>query len=366
MKRLQLYYHFPFCLSKCIFCAFYSKPAVSKDVINQYIGALIRQTAAFAAECRSEYEISSVYFGGGTPTVAGAESLISVLNAVKSNFRLTDNAEITLEANPRTVSYDELSKLRNAGFNRLSLGAQSFNNATLSLLRRAHTAEDFVCSFEEARKAGFDNISADLIFALPEETTQMLMHSVRSLIKLNPEHISVYGLSIEKGTPLWKQRAEFHFPNEDEEEEQYYALCRELSDAGYCHYEISNFSKPGCESRHNTGYWKRVPYFGFGAAAHSFFRDRRFSAPPDTEQYINKSKNGCFAPTDYECSVPIGPEEAASERIMLGLRLAEGIVLDKPVPQYVFDNGLAVCKNGRFCLTEKGFRVSNAIIASLI
>lgn len=363
MEKLQLYYHFPFCLSKCAYCAFYSLPAVSDDLIEAYVNELIKQTLAFDSD---GYEVSSVFFGGGTPTVAGEKRLSAVLHAVFERFRVQNDAEITVEANPRTIGLDGLRHLKNAGFNRLSLGAQSFNDKTLCLLKRAHNANDFTDCFNSARKAGFHNISADLIFALPNESDEMLLNSVKRLIALSPEHISVYNLSVEEGTELWAKKESLSFPDEEGEERQYTALCSLLASAGYNHYEISNFAKAGFESRHNTGYWKRVPYFGFGAGAHSFFGGRRFSTDACIERYIGSTVNSAFDATNFSTSYVIGDREAEEERIMLGLRLAEGVDINKEVPQFLLDNRLVECRNGRVCITEKGYRVSNAIISQFI
>ncbi len=363
MQKLQLYYHFPFCLSKCAYCAFFSKPCVSAETIEAYISALIRQTRSFEAE---GYEVSSIYFGGGTPSIAGAKHINDLLNAIYLKFKLCADVEITLEANPKTIDLEGLQHLKAGGINRLSLGAQSFNNQTLKTLNRAHTAEDFVFCFNSARQAGFNNINADLIFALPNEKTEMLLYSVRSLADLQPEHISVYGLSIEEGTPLWAKKESLFFPDEEEEERQYDLLCNELSTAGYEHYEISNFAKHGFRSTHNTGYWKRTPYFGFGAGAHSFFENRRFYTKEDISTYIENSKNGFKAPTNFASSTIIDEKEAEEERIMLGLRLADGVSISKNVPKHLIKNGLVKIEHGNLCITEKGFRVSNAIIAEFI
>ncbi|MBQ7047777.1 MAG: radical SAM family heme chaperone HemW [Clostridia bacterium] len=365
MKDLMLYYHVPFCVSKCAYCAFYSTPQWDEPLLDSYTEALIRQTEGF--EGSEGFLVTSVYFGGGTPTVLGALRLCRVLDAVKRCFKLKNGAEITLEANPKTVTYDDLCILRKAGFNRLSLGAQSFNDPTLRLLNRPHTADDFVACFKNARLAGFNNVSVDLIFALPNENEDALSYSVSRLIELKPKHISVYGLSLEEGTPLFENKEKYAFPAEDGEERQYCTLCKLLRDSGYSHYEISNFALDGYEAKHNTGYWKRVPYFGFGAGAHSFFRNRRFKTPRDVTAYTEKTKLGFLSPTDYENAEEITEAEAREEEIMLSLRLAEGapIALEK-VPSVIFETGCGVYENGRLSLTEKGFRVSNAIIGMLM
>ncbi|MBR6593967.1 MAG: radical SAM family heme chaperone HemW [Clostridia bacterium] len=363
-KKLMLYFHIPFCLSKCAYCAFFSAPCTDEALKAEYTDALIRQLTSF--ENAKDYSVSSVYFGGGTPTVLGPDRLVSVLSAAREVFCLEENAEITVEANPKTVTRDCLYSLRQGGFNRLSIGVQSFNNGTLKKLNRAHSAEDAVECFAMARSAGFDNISADLIFALPDEDVSELRHSLDSLIALRPAHISVYGLSIEAGTPLEQNYSSYSFPNEEEEERQYELVCRTLKAAGYGHYEISNFALPNKEARHNTGYWERTEYFGFGAAAHSFFKGKRFSSIAHTERYIALTKEGYLAPTDFDSSAVLSKTDAEEERVMLGLRLSHGVELDRGhVPDMLLREGLAEYSEGRVRLTEKGFRVSNAIIGIL-
>lgn len=365
LKDLMLYFHIPFCISKCAYCAFYSIPGWDEALLDSYTDALINQVFAF--ENSGDYKILSVYFGGGTPTILGAERLCRVLAAVKERFCIDSQAEITLEANPKTVDETGLRALKEGGFNRLSLGAQSFNDSTLRLLNRAHTAADFQERFASARRAGFDNISADLIFALPNENIKMLENSVNKLISLAPEHISVYGLSIEEGTPLYLRKKEYAFPTEEGEEAQYEMLCKLLGEAGYSHYEISNFATVGKEARHNTGYWKRIPYFGFGAGAHSFFNERRFATPASIADYIAKASGGLLAPTDYHSSKPVSAAEAEEERIMLGLRMKEGVKIDESrVPPIIIKQGLGVYQNGVLALTERGFRVSNTLINMIL
>ncbi len=364
MKKLMLYYHIPFCRSKCAYCAFHSVPCVDAELMDAYTDALIRQTLGFVGA--DNYTVSSVYFGGGTPSTLGAGRITKVLAQIHEVFRLAPDVEITVEVNPCTIDMQGLSLLRSAGVNRLSIGAQSFNDKTLSLLNRAHNSDEFVNCYKNARRAGFDNISADLIFALPNESTKELTNSVKRLISLAPEHISVYGLSIEEDTPLWKNKHLYSFPTEDEEEEQYEVLCKLLYDGGYHHYEISNFAKPSKESHHNSGYWKRTPYFGFGSGAHSFFENRRFDTKRDIRAYIDNTHLGFTAPTSYAHSLPLTDEDAEEERIMLGLRLSEGIKIKKPVPKMLLDTGLVKYNGEKVCLTEKGFRLSNSIIGMLI
>ncbi len=364
MQNLMLYYHIPFCVSKCAYCAFYSLPMAEDGIKAEYTEALIRQTEGF--EDSEGYLVSSVYFGGGTPSVLGCENIARVMAAVKSRFTLADNAEVTVEVNPCTVDRQGLSLLKDAGFNRLSIGAQSFNERTLKLLNRAHSATDFINCFETARSVGFTNISADLIFGLPNETLEDLAYSVERLCHLEPEHISLYSLSIEENTPLFYKKDTFTFPDEDEEEIQYKLICDTLASRGYRHYEISNFAKEGCHARHNSGYWEGVPYFGFGAGAHSFYKGRRFETKQDVNAFIKNAYGTATAPTEFDAAPVLTEAELEEERIMLGLRLAKGIKIKSPVPKQLIDTGLVNYKDGVLSLTEKGFRVSNAIIAMFI
>lgn len=362
-KSLSLYFHVPFCVSKCAYCSFYSAAGHSKDFINSYAEALCRQVKAFPFP--TEHRVVTLYFGGGTPPLLGTDNLIRILDTVRGVFCLESGAEITLEVNPLTVDLSNLKALKNAGFNRLSVGLQSANEASLKKLCRAHGKDDFVRCLEDARTAGFDNINADIIFALPDENAQTLYSTLVFLSDFKPEHVSAYSLSLEEGTPLYSKRTRYRFPNEDEEELQYALVCDFLREKGYIHYEISNFALKGFESKHNCIYWKRGDYLGFGASAHSFFKGRRFSIPPDAEQYIALSEKGFFAPSDFESAAVIGADEAEEERVMLGLRLSEGIEFDRQVPGQLVDGGYAEFKNGRLRLTEKGFRVSNTLISML-
>lgn len=364
MQNLMLYYHIPFCVSKCSYCSFYSTPCGNEELKTEYTKALIRQTTCF--DDKGKHLVSSVYFGGGTPSVLGCEKLARVLETVFQSFSLAKDAEITVEVNPCTVDRQGLSLLKNAGFNRLSIGAQSFNNKTLRLLNRAHSSEDFVKCLEAARSVGFSNVSADLIFGLPNETATDLAYSLNRLVALEPEHISVYNLSIEENTPLFRKKELYSFPDEEEEERQYELVCNTLAKGAYNHYEISNFAKEGFEAKHNSGYWEGVPYFGFGAGAHSFYKNRRFDTPCDITAFINSSHGTFLDPTSYKNAAVLTADELEEERIMLGLRLAKGVKIKSPVPKQLIDTGLVTYSNGITALTEKGFRVSNAIISLFI
>ncbi len=355
-KGLSLYVHFPFCVKKCAYCAFFSVPSNDETLFDSYAESCVRDIKAIPKSV-----ISTVYFGGGTPTVLGEKRLAKVLDAVFACHTVTENAEITTEANPGTVNADGLRTLRESGFNRLSLGLQSANDETLRRLGRIHDFRKFCDCYDDAAKF-FDNISVDVMFALPNDDPKPTFDFVK---ELSPKHISAYSLILEENTPLFKKQKDYVFPSEDEEEEQYAYLCAALSD--YEHYEISSFAKKGYESRHNSAYWKRSDYIGIGPAAHSFWKNRRFSCPNDIRSFIN----GPSFPfdTDFETSPEISQEEAEEERVLLGLRLAEGVTIPQSAygtAQKFVDAGYATLDNGVFAMNEKGFRISNYIISNIL
>ncbi len=299
----------------------------------------------------------------------GIDRLCKLLEAVKSKFKLEHDCEITIEVNPKTVDYDGLAKLREVGFNRLSVGVQSANDEMLRSIGRIHSFGDAVDCIENAKAVGFDNISADIIFALPSLTLDVLRDSVIKIMSTDVSHISAYSLQLEEGTPLYNRREDLSLPTEEAEEEQYNLLCALLSGNGFSHYEISSFCKDGKRSRHNLSYWKRVEYFGFGASAHSFYNNRRFSNVSDVNEYIRLTNIGLFAPTDYDKAQPISSDEALEESILLGLRTADGALIpDRAVKaaKQVSNLGYGSFVNGILALNSKGFRVSNAIIGKII
>ena len=355
-KSISLYVHFPFCIKKCAYCAFFSIPQTGTELFDAYTDACIRDIKAIPKS-----DISTIYFGGGTPTVIGDTRLCRVLDAVYDAHNVSPDAEITVEANPGTVTSDGLKTLNENGVNRLSLGLQSANDETLKRIGRIHDKRRFCECYDDAVKY-FDNISVDVMFALPDDDPASTFEFVK---ELSPKHVSAYSLMLEEGTPLYNEKCRYSFPSEDEEEEQYSRLCEAFDD--YEHYEISSFAKKGYESRHNSAYWKRYDYIGIGPAAHSFWKNRRFSYPKDIEGFIKSGPFPLF--TDFESSPEITADEAEEERILLGLRLAEGV----SIPHDMFtkaktfaDAGFATLKNGVFALNEKGYRISNYIISELL
>lgn len=364
-NNISLYFHIPFCIKKCDYCAFYSLPAQEERLKQAYFDALCRQIEFFETEKR----VATVYFGGGTPPLLGIKRLCKLISLVRSRFILDEDCEITVEVNPGTVDSASLRALREAGANRLSIGIQAASNDVLRLIGRIHSFEDAKRCISEARSAGFENISADVIFALPYQDSDAFTKGLNMIMSTNVDHVSAYSLQLEEGTPLYSRRDTLEFPDEDDEESQYNSLCTLLTSSGFTHYEISSFAKEGFESRHNLNYWACGEYFGFGAGAHSYYMGKRFSAPPDIEMYIEKSFVSLLAPTDYGECEPITPDEANEERIMLGLRTRYGVKL--PEEKRIFGikvsaMGYGSFENGVLRLNSRGFRVSNKIIADIL
>ena len=319
LKTLGLYIHIPFCLSKCRYCDFCSFPHPKQDRVINYLSQIFEEIEEYG-RVYSEYTVNTVYFGGGTPTLLKADELCDLLGKIKKCFHVTSDAEISIECNPATADVEYFKQIRLGGFNRLSIGIQSMNDSELRLLGRLHKAEDAKKAFFDARQAGFDNISVDVMYGIPDQTAESLSETLAAICALSPEHISLYGLKIEDGTHFAKHKDELKLPNEDEEYEMYISSSKLLATAGYGKYEISNFSKVGRYSRHNLKYWQREDYLGIGLAAHSCIGNRRFSATCDIEKYLN----GESLDTDEI----ISNHDILSEKIMLGMRLGKGIDFD--------------------------------------
>lgn len=367
-NKLSLYFHIPFCVKKCDYCAFYSLANQNDELIDSYFQALCRQVSSL----QTQSVIKTVYFGGGTPPLLAIPRLVALLDLIRSRFKLAPDCEITIEINPKTIDFAGLSALYKAGFNRLSIGIQSANDVVLQSLGRIHTFADAVECFDSARRAGFKNVSADIIFALPYRPLGTLEGELNDILTtLNPDHISAYSLQLEEGTPLYKRRESLILPDEDDEEEEYRVLCNTLSQRGYKHYEVSSFAREGYESRHNSTYWECGEYFGFGAGAHSYYLGKRFSAKPDVNSFIEKSHLSPFAPTDFDSAPILTPSEREEEAIMLGLRTAKGAVIPESkrlVGEKIRSLGLGTYDplTRRLALNSRGFRVSNTVIADIL
>lgn len=380
-KRLGLYFHIPFCRSKCAYCDFNSAPPSSDEIVTEYINALIAHMEDYREAVRS-YEPDTVFIGGGTPTSIPPSELVRLIRAIRKNFRLAKDAEFTVEANPATVTYPTLLKLHRLGVNRLSIGLQSAHENELKSLSRIHTRQDFVRSYRMAREARFDNINIDLMFGIPGQTPESLAHTMRWVASLRPEHISLYDLKIEPNTAFGKNYEEIAplLPDEDTEADMYIASIDSLYAMDYEQYEISNFSRPGFRCRHNLKYWNCDEYLGFGVSAHSFFNGNRFSWTPNIRDYIQgvTVKDSKVRLTDE--NEAIGERERMGEYIILRLRLTDGIserefsrrfglsfeTLYGEKCRKFIQHGFMTAKNGRFALTPSGMFISNYILTELL
>ncbi len=367
---LGLYIHIPFCKAKCAYCDFYSL-AYSEEKMDAYMAALLRHLEEVAPRAAG-MQVDTVYFGGGTPSYLGAVRLCRILQTVLRRYGVTRDAEITLEANPDSAGdWKELRRLRRAGFNRLSLGVQSTDDALLRRIGRVHTYEQVQQAVKAARQAKFTNLSLDLIYGLPGQTVEDWQRTLADAVALGPEHLSCYGLKLEEGTPLWQQRQTLTLPDDDAQADMYLYTVAALGEMGYEQYEISNFAKPGKASRHNLKYWNMEEYAGFGPGAHSDFGGVRYGYVRDVDSYIagklvlSESENDSTLARDYEY-------------VMLSLRTAAGIDRQTFEKRYrqrfqpmetLFEQyekaGLALPTEGGWRLTPKGFLVSNSIIAAL-
>lgn len=378
-KRLGLYFHIPFCLSKCAYCDFFSFVPTNEDMITRYIDAIIKHMEDYRRSA-AEHTVDSVFIGGGTPTCVPTEELVRLIRAAKKNFNISKRAEFSIEANPATVDVQSLKKLRRAGVNRISIGLQTGNDAELKALSRIHTRREFEDSFRAARLAGFDNINVDLMFGIPGQDMQSLMRNLRYLVRLNPEHISLYDLKIEPGTPFDLHRAELSLPTEDQDADMYLAAVEFLNVQGYPQYEISNFAKHGYHCRHNLKYWTGCEYLGFGPSAHSYFSNNRFSFIRNLDAYLNAIEiPSSRIKLTAQCE-EISPRERLGEYIMLHLRLCSGVDLSEfrrefgqdfeimygqKMKKYI-DAGFAVRRRDSVALTPSGMFVSNYILSDIL
>lgn len=383
-NEIGLYLHIPFCAAKCAYCDFYSISGCEEK--ERYIDSLMLQIEDYS-ESAKEHTVDTVFIGGGTPTVISPKSMLDLLACIENNFDITDNAEITMEANPATVNLSTLKKYRKAGINRLSFGLQSANNNELSALSRIHTFEEFVDSYELARRAGFTNINVDIMYGIPEQTPESLRHTLEMVCNLTPdapEHISLYNLRIEDGTPFSKIRENLasKLPDEDTEYGMYEDSISYLRMRGYEQYEISNFAKPGYECKHNLKYWNCGEYLGLGPGAHSYYNGVRFSFKKDLALYMETLEKQT---PDLESILTdemytISPSERVGEYIMLQLRLNSGLDVEDFRSRFNLDfeeiyskylklytqNGFMKKENNRYSFTNKGRYVSNYILAAML
>ena len=367
-----LYIHIPFCRSKCPYCDFYSCLSKNAD-IETYVGSVIdeiktgRRSKDFTQ--KTDFSFDTIYFGGGTPSVIGADNIGKIINCSKEHYNITDDAEITVECNPSTVDDEFFRKLSSYGVNRISLGMQSAVDNERKQLGRFSDRNQVLSVIESAKKYGIENISLDVMLGIPDQTMASLDDTIDFLIETDVPHISAYMLSIEEGTVFHKRADSLNLPDEDTVCDMYMHLSEKLRNSGFRHYEISNFSKTGYESRHNTKYWNCEEYLGIGPSAHSFIDGKRFFFERDINSFVNGEK------AVYDTTG--GDRE---EYIMLRLRLSDGIVFDEYKKRFGEDfpnetikkaldfekQGLMTVSETGIALTTDGFLISNYIISELI
>lgn len=410
-RKLELYIHIPFCMKKCDYCDFLSFPAENRTQI-QYLHALLQEIRYFGERISDDYYVPTIYIGGGTPSWMDTEFLTAVLKQVYSSFRVLNDAEITIECNPGTVTAAKLEIYKKIGINRLSIGLQSADNKELKLLGRIHTFEQFLKTYELARNAGYDNINIDIMSGLPYQTLDKYMKTLQKVIRLKPEHVSAYSLIIEKGTPFYDrykfdavaQQAGIRtqiLPNEDEAYRMYKATQDLLEKAGYEQYEISNFAKKGYECKHNIGYWTRENYLGLGLGASSLVDNVRYANTRDLYEYMKRCEEPeTLTPSDFvkEGETPGQPEknwigcslhasaeilsrkDQMEEFMFLGLRMNTGVsrmdfeknfgvqieAVYLEVIRKLKAEGLLESAEGRIALTDRGMDLANYVMAQFL
>lgn len=373
---MELYLHMPFCVRKCSYCDFLSFPSGAKTQ-RMYAKRLMEDIGVMGKRY-GEIPVETIFIGGGTPSVPDSGLIVEIMEHVRHAFHVADGAEISMEANPGTVTREKLTDYRKAGINRLSFGLQSANDRELKLLGRIHTWAEFLESFTLARECGFANLNIDLMSALPGQTCESWKETLSRVTDLDPEHISAYSLIIEEGTPFGERYGSEEgrklLPDEDSEREMYHETKQFLKDCGYERYEISNYAKPGRECRHNIGYWTGVPYLGLGLGASSYLDGCRFTVNPDMKQYLEE-KPGMF--TDIE---KLTKKDMEEEFFYVGLRMTAGVSLSEferrfgisakeiyPGLMETFVKEKAARFEGdRFVLTDYGLDVSNYIMAQFL
>ncbi len=370
-QAIGLYIHIPFCKQKCKYCDFYSV-AADPTGIRRYADALIQDMKEHQEQFKNDI-FDTLFIGGGTPSVAG-ECLIEIINYARKTFHFTRDAEMTCEANPESLTFDLLMQLKQAGINRISIGAQSFCDDELRDLGRIHNSNGIINAYQNCLRAGFENINIDIMFGVGHQQCQVdhieaFSQTLDQILQLEPPHISCYNLTVQKHTPLYQTVNEYQFASEEAEDTMYDLLCRRLSDHGYEHYEISNFAKPNYACQHNLKYWHSQPYLGLGPSAHSYINGVRYSRECNLENYVaGKSK------TIME--EQLSASSLAYERLIIGLRLKEGVTFEELCPYFnisamktllseLINHELVYVTETGFALTERGFRVSNSIICRL-
>lgn len=380
-NEIGVYIHIPFCMKKCFYCDFVSY-ANKEDMIEKYIKALEKEIKIKAEENKL-LKINTIYIGGGTPSFIDSKHIVYIINAIKESFNVKENAEITIEVNPGTVTKNKLEDYIKCGINRISIGLQTTNNELLKQIGRIHTYEQFLETYNLIRMVGFNNINVDLMLALPNQTIKDLEDSLNKVIMLKPEHISVYSLILEEKTKLYDlvESGKLELLDESIERNMYWKVKNILEQNGYKHYEISNFAKQGYESKHNLNCWNQEEYLGMGVAAHSYLNSKRYSNTENLEQYINKLleeegiKNDIVTVHEEQTL-----EDKQKEYMLLGLRKIEGVKIsdfkNKFVqnPIYIFrkeldklvKEDLIQVEDNNIKLTKKGLDLANLVFEEFV
>jgi len=376
--KLGLYLHFPFCISKCPYCDFNSYQLENDNQISSYISALYQEITAYSKKFKKS-NIKTIYLGGGTPTILSGIQICNILEFCKDKFTIDKNAEITIEANPGTLDGKKLKLLIKSGINRLSLGGQSFNDLFLEKLGRIHNTQEIIDSYYLAREAGFNNINIDIMFALPDQTTEDLQDTLKKAVFLKSDHLSLYNLTIKPGTEYYKdyKRGKLNLPTEDEDFDMYSWAINYLEENGFEHYEIANFARPHKRSMHNLIYWQNKPYLGIGAGAYSFIRGYRYMNYENPARYVKEVMSGKLPVDNGE---KISLRKRMIETIILGLRTKDGVGYKKYKTRFGVDlndtfpqqiNKLVTLEllqkdNCKIKLTRKGIFLANTVFREFI
>lgn len=382
-KEIGIYIHIPFCKQKCNYCDFCSY-AKKEELISQYIECLLKEIKDVGNNNKIDFEngkddlflIKTIYIGGGTPSLIESKYILEIMDNIKSNFEIQENAEITIEVNPGTVTLEKLEDYIKSGINRLSIGLQSTHEHILKQIGRIHTYLDFLDTYRFAREAGFKNINVDLIIGLPNQTLSQVLDSVEEIVSMEPEHISVYSLILEEGTSLYKQVEEknIELPSEELERKMYWTVKEILEKNNYTHYEISNFAKPNFESKHNLDCWDQKEYIGIGVAAHSYTNGFRYSNTKNLEEYISNYKSE-KEENNFIFHEKQNLEDMQKEYMLLGLRKIKGVSIQAfktkfvANPVYLYHTQLEKLVNNELIeidgddikLTKKGLDLANIV-----
>lgn len=365
MKELGIYVHIPFCKQKCSYCDFISY-SNKDEFVEKYIETLKQEIKENA---NKEYEISTIYIGGGTPSYIEEKHIVEILETIKQYYNVYKNAEITIEVNTGTASKNKLETYVKVGINRISIGLQTCNNELLKMIGRIHNYEEFLDTYKTAHEVGFENINVDLMIGLPNQTQEDVKDSLKKIISLEPNHISVYSLIVEDGTVIERkiENGELELPSEELERKEYWQVKKTLEKNGYKHYEISNFAKEGCESKHNSNCWEQKEYLGFGVAAHSYMNKKRYSNVETIEEYLQENERIIHEEQDLESQ--------KKEYMLLGLRKIDGIKISKfknkfgtnPIMEFkdelnkLINEKLIEIDLDEIKLTKKGINLANIV-----